>query len=77
MMIIIIVIIIVNIIVCIIVVISTNIVINIIMCIITTIVTASAASMICRGCATNHRWNRSPRPQPQTLSKLVFLIYLS
>ena len=24
--------------------------------------------------AVNHRWNRKPRPQPQTFSKLVFLI---
>ena len=25
----------------------------------------------------NHRWNRNPRPQPQTFSKLVFLIQFS
>ena len=24
-----------------------------------------------------HRWSRKPRPQPQTFSKLVFLIYFS
>ena len=25
----------------------------------------------------SHRWNRTPRPQPQTFSKLVFILYFS
>ena len=30
-----------------------------------------------RGREGHHRWNRNPRPQPKTFSRLVFLIYFS